>query len=232
MTHRTRGFSVIELLVVCGIIAVLISIIVPVVNRIRGQARLTLCASNLRELSHAFNQYIAENRGIVPRYGNFAPDKPIWVHKVMNQLHGRGNWTYSDLPKTKVLQCPVHPNDLVPTGFSLNVFAFESRPDWRGSPAMPASLIRNGSKLPWLLETPDWFYRQDCAFLMDDIYCEWFHVVYKPEHLPGGSHARISYTRHGRRANVLYFDGHVDVVRPGQLQLEDFDDGVRSRTWD
>lgn len=221
-----RAFSLIEVLVVCGILVVLLSILLPVISRARGQAKLTQCQSNLRQISHAFQQYIAANKGWVPRRW------PVWVHKVMNELVGRGTWLITDLRKNQVLQCPVHPDDRVPTGFTLNVFAFDSQPNWKASPPIQASLIRNASKLPWLLEIPDSFGEFDCGGVYDGIYFEECHIAYSPIHLPGGSKARISYTRHGRRANVLFFDGHVDVVRPGQLQLEAFDDGVRSRNWD
>src|SRR5688572_30907301 len=61
-THR-RAFTLIELLVVVGIIAILLSILLPALGRIRDQARRVACASNLRQLMHVAMIYSKENKG-------------------------------------------------------------------------------------------------------------------------------------------------------------------------
>jgi prepilin-type N-terminal cleavage/methylation domain-containing protein/prepilin-type processing-associated H-X9-DG protein len=61
--RRRRGFTLVELLVVIGIIAVLISILLPTLSKARESARATACLSNLRQLGTAWTIYASENKG-------------------------------------------------------------------------------------------------------------------------------------------------------------------------
>ena len=61
--RRRQAFTLVELLVVVGIIAILIAMILPALNRARDSARQVKCLSNMRELVLAWSMYAGENKG-------------------------------------------------------------------------------------------------------------------------------------------------------------------------
>jgi prepilin-type N-terminal cleavage/methylation domain-containing protein/prepilin-type processing-associated H-X9-DG protein len=64
--RRRKGFTLVELLVVIGIIAILIAMLFPALRRAREQATRTACAAQLRQLTAAVVMYAGENRGKLP----------------------------------------------------------------------------------------------------------------------------------------------------------------------
>ena len=75
------GFSLIELLVVIGIIAVLAGFLFPALRRVRDQSSSATCASNLAQIGKAFMMYAQENNGKYPFYADWgAPNPADWIH--------------------------------------------------------------------------------------------------------------------------------------------------------
>jgi prepilin-type N-terminal cleavage/methylation domain-containing protein/prepilin-type processing-associated H-X9-DG protein len=60
------GFTLVELLVVIGIIAVLISILLPALSRTRDQANAIKCLANMKQIGTAFVLYVNDNKGAMP----------------------------------------------------------------------------------------------------------------------------------------------------------------------
>ena len=68
--HHTRSaFTLVELLVVIGIIATLVAILLPTLGRAREAARAANCLSNLRQINTAFMLFAHDNKGYLPQVG-------------------------------------------------------------------------------------------------------------------------------------------------------------------
>ena len=103
---QMRGFTLIELLVVIGVIAILMSILLPALSRAREQAKKTVCLGNLRGLMQAATVYMAEqNQKFM--YQNAAGG--YWAQP-RALTSSTPNWIKSLWPYTgqtlKIWQCP------------------------------------------------------------------------------------------------------------------------------
>ncbi len=97
---RSRGFTLIELLVVVAIIAMLISIMIPVMGRARESGRTVVCLSNMRQMALGMIMYADDNRNTLPSVG---------LSHGSHQVDEQGSWLRLLEPYCKtelVYRCP------------------------------------------------------------------------------------------------------------------------------
>lgn len=103
---RCSAFTLVELLVVIGIIALLMSILLPTLGRVREQANRTKCAANLRQIGNALIMYAKEWNDYLPRT---ARTGPVQVDDV---VHWQANRNPDDSTLTRFLGGPPFPRGI------------------------------------------------------------------------------------------------------------------------
>ena len=120
--RRRKAFSLVELVVVIGIIAVLIALLMPALGRARAEANRVACMGNLRQLLQAQLMYSSDSRGFLT-YPNWGHDRqsvdsvwPVgWLY-AQGQVSNppapddvKGGALFRYLNDVRVYRCPLHP---------------------------------------------------------------------------------------------------------------------------
>jgi prepilin-type N-terminal cleavage/methylation domain-containing protein/prepilin-type processing-associated H-X9-DG protein len=108
--RRCCGFSLIELIVVIGIIVVLIAFLMPTLRLANDASRAVRCASQLRQIGQAIHSYASSNHGLTPPWGaafriddSASPLSSGWIAML---------WRYSGVKADSPLyHCPAFPVD-------------------------------------------------------------------------------------------------------------------------
>jgi prepilin-type N-terminal cleavage/methylation domain-containing protein len=203
-TSPGRAFTLVELLVVIGIIAVLIAILLPSLSAARRQSTLVACAAQMRDLVTATHAYAAENRGAVPEYRKYDRGNPgaptIFTYTLTYTTDngasgdngaGLGRLVYMKMATDKQYRCPAQPDDQL----------FGGRINYHYNPH-PALIQSMGSTNWETASTTRWkklaLMGRDRALIVDTIY----------------EQAQVSHIdpKKGATWNLAFPDGHVSSV--------------------
>lgn len=237
---KTGAFTLVELLVVIGIIAMLIAILLPTLNRARAAASSIACKSNLRQYGVAVLMYSDATKGVMPdayrfldyEYGllrywqtNEATEKitrcpadeemecaRLGSGKVVDPVLGPGNyWTIEMHRKDGSTY-----NPLCSYGANENAMSVSARAINGGrTAAMWTKITRKHSVTHWdksrTMLFADW---QNNPLTANPPYC----IVKAPSSL--SMEIGTIVFRHSGASNVLFLDGHVGEIRPaGGLRI-------------
>lgn len=215
-----RGFTLVELLVVIGIIALLISILLPSLNKARQAAITVQCASNLRQMGQGYFIYASENKGSLPPF----EEKNAAYNYLTNRMHldfiapylgvkdpVAAQWGGTKVVGVNYLNCPADTSPDEYSAYGVNyaeVFSYPPPSDTGSKKlvkipptcfvSMDASthFIYSPITVPLDVDTDGDGKKDTSTYLT--AYPVWHYNQARPK-------------RHNGRANYLFPDGHVDL---------------------
>ncbi len=213
-THRPAGFTLVELLVVIGIIAVLIGILLPALGRAREAASKTACLSNMRQLTTGWIMYANDHKGHLVFAETWKKDEPVssglphdqdgWMLSGNDEPSITNGLLYKYVKSMEVYRCPSDPVRTNLRSYVINTAlngAFEENPN-TGAPMIPT--VRKIAKVkPGRL-----VFIEENDVIKDGVYGGSFLV------LPAGNiWVDVPAFWHPKSTNMSFADGHAENKR-------------------
>jgi prepilin-type processing-associated H-X9-DG protein/prepilin-type N-terminal cleavage/methylation domain-containing protein len=123
-----RAFTLVELLVVVGIIAILIAILLPVLNRVKRQAQQVACSANLRSIGQGLMMYVDEYKYYPGAWVNYGGHPTaIWPTLIRKTLRGNRKVFYCPAREARFMWTNPPSGPIVPSNPNLAPFGYEPR---------------------------------------------------------------------------------------------------------
>jgi prepilin-type N-terminal cleavage/methylation domain-containing protein/prepilin-type processing-associated H-X9-DG protein len=207
-----RAFTLVELLVVIGIIALLVGILMPALSRAKESANRIACLANLRTLGQGFVMYTNDNRGRYPRPAAGGAKYEDWVYWENTAARPFEQSRIAPfLGKSfnrKALTCPSDDASVHPHGYPFSYTVNGNICVWQtGSPTLTTSQVRKSSEKILLID--------ESSQTVDDGCWQPQHWVLDQKNILANRHdktAEASTDKSAGRGNVLFADNHAEFI--------------------
>jgi prepilin-type N-terminal cleavage/methylation domain-containing protein/prepilin-type processing-associated H-X9-DG protein len=218
---KRRAFTLIELLIVIGIIAVLLSLLLPSLSRARESGRQAVCLSNLRQIGMGFQLYLQQFQDTYPMAGTSGRAED-WLYYEPSRTP-KADLAYGQIPKAmgsyipaRAFKCPSDQYHTLGTG---NPYSYSA--NWH----LCAPYISPPSGFPpsmWVRSTQV-LNPSGCLLVIDESSQTIDDACWAPERYQNGAGPNVLSNRHdlrtevssnsnAGRGNALFADNHAEFV--------------------